>query len=112
MFYSLFSIFFVLYSLFYILCSIFFVLYSILFPLSSKMDEQQKSLIKLAHTKMPFGKYEGKYLIDLPEYYLVWIHNNRLPNGQLGEQLKLVYELKLNGLEELIRNIKKQYPKP
>ncbi|MEI7509604.1 MAG: DUF3820 family protein [Flavobacterium sp.] len=75
------------------------------------MDDKQKSLIKLAHTKMPFGKYEGKYLIDLPEFYLVWIHNNRLPSGQLGEQLKLVYELKLNGLEELIRNIKKQYPK-
>jgi uncharacterized protein (DUF3820 family) len=70
------------------------------------MDDQQKLLVKLAHTKMPFGKYEGKYLIDLPEYYLVWIHNNRLPNGQLGEQLKLVYELKLNGLEELFEILK------
>jgi uncharacterized protein (DUF3820 family) len=88
-----------------------FALFFLSFFFSLKMDDQQKSLIKLAHTKMPFGKYEGKYLIDLPEYYLVWIHNNRLPNGQLGEQLKLVYELKLNGLEELIRNIKKQYPK-
>ena len=107
-FYSLFS--YSLFSFLYSLFSFFYSLFSILFPL--KMDEQQKSLIKLAHTKMPFGKYEGKYLIDLPEYYLVWIHNNRLPNGQLGEQLKLVYELKLNGLEELIRNIKRQYPKP
>ena len=72
------------------------------------MDDQQKALIKLAHTKMPFGKY----LIDLPEYYVVWYSNKGFPKGQLGEQLQLVYELKLNGLEELIRNIKRQYPKP
>ena len=76
------------------------------------MNAQQQSLIKLAHTKMPFGKYEGYHLIDLPEYYVVWYSNKGFPKGLLGEQLQLVYELKLNGLEELIRNIKKQYPKP
>ncbi len=76
------------------------------------LDSNQEQLIKLAHTKMPYGKYEGKHLIDLPEYYMVWIHNNRLPKGELGEQLKLIYELKLNGLEELIRNIKFKYPNP
>ena len=75
------------------------------------MDEQQKLLIKLAHTKMPFGKYEGWDLIELPEYYVVWFSNKGFPKGQLGEQLQLVYELKLNGLEDLIRNIKKQFPK-
>lgn len=76
------------------------------------MNEQQKSLIILAHTKMPFGKYEGFHLIDLPEYYVVWYRNKGFPKGQLGEQLQLIYELKLNGLEDLVRNIKKQYPKP
>jgi len=76
------------------------------------LDTQQQFLIKLAHTKMPFGKYEGRYLIDLPEYYVVWYHNKGFPAGQLGKQLALVYELKLNGLEGLIHNIKKQYPKP
>ena len=74
------------------------------------MNPQQQLLIKLAHAKMPYGKYEGRYIIDLPEYYLVWLQNNRLPKGILGEQLKLVYELKLNGLEDLIRSIKKQNP--
>ena len=74
------------------------------------MNDQQQLLIKLAHTKMPFGKYEGYYLIDLPEYYVVWYSNKGFPKGQLGEQLQLVYELKLNGLEELVRKIKKQYP--
>ncbi|WP_412465173.1 DUF3820 family protein [Flavobacterium mekongense] len=75
------------------------------------MNDQQKLLIKLAHTKMPFGKYEGYYLIDLPEHYVVWYSQKGFPKGTLGDQLQLVYELKLNGLETLVRNIKKQYPK-
>lgn len=75
------------------------------------MDDQQKFLIKLAHTKMPFGKYEGRYLIDLPEHYVVWYHGKGFPKGQLGDQLRLVHELKLNGLENIIRNIKAQFPK-
>ena len=74
------------------------------------MNPSQEILIKLAHTKMPFGKYEGRFHIDLHEYYLVWLKNNRLPKGKLGEQLLLVYEIKLNGLENLIRNIQKQNP--
>ncbi|WP_225990350.1 MULTISPECIES: DUF3820 family protein [Flavobacterium] len=75
--------------------------------------EQQKDyLIKLAHTKMPFGKYEGRYLIDLPEYYVVWYSNKGFPKGQLGQQLQLVHELKVNGLEHIVRTIKAQYPKP
>ena len=76
------------------------------------MDAQQQLLIKLAHTRMPFGKYEGRYLIDLPEYYIVWYNNKGFPKGLLGDQLRLVYELKLNGLENLVRNIQRQYPKP
>lgn len=68
-------------------------------------------LIKLAHTKMPYGKYEGRFLIDLPEFYVVWYHNKGFPKGQLGLMLATVYELKLNGLEDLIRNIKQKYPK-
>lgn len=76
------------------------------------MDKNQQKLIDLAHTQMPFGKYEGYYLIDIPEYYIVWYRNKGLPNGTLGEQLQLVYELKLNGLEDLIRNIRRKYLKP
>ncbi len=76
------------------------------------MLSQQEQLIKLAHTIMPFGKYKGRFLIDLPEYYVIWYSNKGFPAGALGDQLKLVYELKLNGLEELIHNIQKKYPKP
>lgn len=73
------------------------------------MIDNQKYLVELAHTKMPYGKYEGYYLIDIPEYYIVWYHNKGFPKGKLGEQLALVYELKLNGLEPLIRNIKNNF---
>ena len=76
------------------------------------MEQDKQFLIKLAHTKMPFGKYEGYYLIELPEYYVVWYSNKGFPKGQLGQMLQLVYELKLNGLENIVRNIKAQYPKP
>jgi len=68
-------------------------------------------LIKLAHTKMPYGKYKDRYLIDIPEYYYVWYHNKGFPKGQLGIMMQQVYEIKLNGLEELIYKIKKQYSK-
>ncbi len=71
---------------------------------------EQQQLIDLAHAKMPFGKFEGRYLIDLPEHYVVWYKNKGFPAGKLGTQLALVYELKLNGLEELIRNIRRKFP--
>ena len=51
---------------------------------------------------MPFGKYEGYFLIHLPEYYLVWYRQKGFPAGKLGEQLALVLEIKTNGLEQLI----------
>ena len=75
------------------------------------LQPDKQFLIKLAHTKMPFGKYEGRYLIDLPEYYVVWYHNKGFPKGKLGDMLLQVYELKLNGLEYLIRDIQKRYPR-
>ena len=68
-------------------------------------------LIKLAKTKMTYGKYKDRFLIDLPEHYVVWYHNKGFPKGQLSNMLQTVYELKLNGLEHLIRNIKKMNKK-
>jgi uncharacterized protein (DUF3820 family) len=63
-------------------------------------------LQNLAKTKMPFGKYKGYYLIDIPEYYLVWYKNKGFPNGKLGLQMQEILELKTNGLEDLIRPLK------
>lgn len=70
------------------------------------MSKEKEYLIELAYTKMPFGKYEGRFLIDLPEFYVVWYKNKGFPKGKLGEQMALVYELKINGLEDLVRNIR------
>lgn len=66
----------------------------------------QNELIKLAKTPMPFGKYKGVLLIDLPEPYVVWFHGQGFPEGQLGQLLGLLYEVKLNGLEDLITPLK------
>jgi len=67
------------------------------------MFPDQEEFIKLAKAKMPFGKFKDKLLIDLPEYYLVWYRNKGFPKGKLGEQMATIYEIKLNGLEDLIR---------
>lgn len=63
-------------------------------------------LLELANTTMPYGKYQGRLLIDLPEPYVVWMYGNGFPKGKLGEQLHLLYEIKLNGLEGLVKPLK------
>ncbi|MDB4050838.1 DUF3820 family protein [Flavobacteriaceae bacterium] len=73
------------------------------------MLEDKKFLIDLAKMKMPFGKYKGRYLIDLPEHYLIWYKNKGFPNGKIGKQLESVYELQLNGLEYIVKEIRKRY---
>jgi len=60
-------------------------------------------LVDLVAVRMPFGKYKGWRLIDLPEPYLVWFHQQGFPKGKLGEQLALMYEIKLNGLEGMVK---------
>ena len=65
-------------------------------------QEQHQELVKLANMRMPFGKYQGHLLIQLPEHYLVWYRQKGFPPGKLGEQLQLILELKVNGLEGLI----------
>ena len=64
--------------------------------------DSRKELVELANARMPFGKYEGKLLIELPEHYLVWYQNKGFPKGKLGSQLAQMVEIKLNGLEMLI----------
>ena len=60
-------------------------------------------LIRLARTKMPFGRYKGRLLIDLPERYLVWFSQKGFPKDNLGNMLRMVYEIRLNGLECLLK---------
>lgn len=66
------------------------------------MHDSQHELVQLANAKMPYGKYQGKLLVYLPEPYLVWYKNKGFPGGKLGRQLELMLEIKQNGLENLI----------
>lgn len=63
-------------------------------------------LIKLITTKMPYGKFKDRILCDLPEPYLVWYHSKGFPEGKLGILLSTLYEIKLNGLEFLLYELK------
>jgi uncharacterized protein len=65
-------------------------------------QEARTELVKLANARMPFGKYEGCLLIEIPEHYLVWYRQKGFPTGKLGQQLEQILEIKINGLEKLI----------
>jgi len=63
-------------------------------------DDHQK-LLELAAMRMPYGKYAGRLLVDLPEPYVIWLAQEGFPKGKLGDMLRTVYEIKVNGLEFL-----------
>jgi len=65
-------------------------------------------LLALARMRMPFGRHKDRLLIDLPEPYVIWFSQKGFPDGTLGEMLRMVYEIKVNGLEYLfdpLRNL-------
>lgn len=66
----------------------------------------QQDLLKVANMKMPFGKYNGKTLIDLPEEYLLWFVDRGFPQGKLGFLMQLTLEIKINGLDEIVKPLK------
>jgi uncharacterized protein (DUF3820 family) len=71
------------------------------------MDEpadlgDSEELIRIVNQVMPFGRYQGRRLIELPEPYLVWFHNQGFPEGQLGRRMAVMYEIKVNGLEKML----------
>jgi uncharacterized protein len=67
-------------------------------------------LVSLVQMKMPFGKYKGTTLCNLPVSYLEWFYRKGFPEGKLGMQLATIYEIKMNGLEYLLDPLKKQNP--
>ncbi|MGE0089459.1 MAG: DUF3820 family protein [Bacteroidales bacterium] len=60
----------------------------------------------LVNFKMPFGKYKGTLICNLPESYLVWFNQKGWPEGKLGLLLATMYEIQLNGLEYLLNPLK------
>lgn len=63
-------------------------------------------LLELVKAKMPFGKYKDQLVCNLPEAYLVWFKQKGFPKGKLGMQLESMYEIRLNGLEDLLKPLK------
>jgi uncharacterized protein (DUF3820 family) len=70
-------------------------------------DMNQHALIELVSTRMPFGKHKDRFLCDLPEPYLVCFHRKGFPPGKIGTQMTIIYDIKNNGLEYLLKPLKK-----
>lgn len=71
------------------------------------MTPDSELLLQLVNMKMPFGKYKGTTLCNLPVSYLEWFQRKGFPEGKMGMLLQTIYEIKLNGLEYLLEPIKK-----
>lgn len=67
---------------------------------------QKQILIDLVSQKMPFGKYAGRLYCDLPEDYLVWFRNKGWPAGKAGYYMQQVYEIKANGIGDVLQDLK------
>ncbi|CNK26124.1 putative cytoplasmic protein [Yersinia enterocolitica] len=69
---------------------------------------EKENLIEIANTRMPFGKYQGRVLIDLPEEYLLWFaRKGEFPQGKLGMLMELALTIKVEGLDSLVKPLKR-----
>jgi uncharacterized protein len=75
--------------------------------ISHPMQPDSQILLQLVSMQMPFGKYKGTVLCNLPVSYLEWFNKKGFPEGKLGMLLRTIHEIKLNGLEYLLDPIKK-----
>ena len=68
---------------------------------------QPEILRETLQTRMPYGKYKGTIIADLPTYYLEWFAAKGFPQGKLGMLMATVFEIKTNGLESILHTLKK-----
>ena len=71
------------------------------------MEPNSELLLQLIKMQMPFGKYKGTVLCNLPMSYLEWFNRKGFPEGKLGMLLQTIYEIKMNGLEYLLEPLKR-----
>ena len=74
--------------------------------LMEPINPDSRILIDIVNTKMPFGKYKGTFISELPVYYLEWLKNKGFPPGKMGMMLSSVYEIKINGLNSILTLVK------
>ncbi|MDX1803263.1 MAG: DUF3820 family protein [Alcanivorax sp.] len=70
------------------------------------MDFKQQDLKALVERTMPFGKYQGRVLADLPEPYLLWFADKGFPAGELGRLMALMLMLKMDGTDGLLKPLR------
>lgn len=70
------------------------------------MEHNPQILLDIIKTPMPFGKYKGRMICDLPVSYLEWFQRKGFPEGKLGMLLRTVYEIRINGLEDLLNTLR------
>ena len=75
---------------------------------TSPAQGDREILKKLVAMKMPFGKYKGTILCNLPVTYLEWFARKGFPPGNMGMLLSTLYEIKINGLMYLLEPLKNQ----
>ena len=69
---------------------------------------EKEQLVEIANTEMPFGKYKGRRLIDLPEEYLLWFaRKDEFPAGRLGELMAIALLIKTEGRTQLVQPLKR-----
>jgi uncharacterized protein (DUF3820 family) len=64
-------------------------------------------LIEMAWYKMPFGAHKGKFLSEVPESYYIWFRRQGFPTGKLGNYMQTVFDMKVNGIEGMLREIRR-----
>ena len=72
------------------------------------MPMQVEDLERLVTLPMPFGKYKGRLIADLPGHYLNWLAREGFPRGELGRLLALMHEMDHNGLRGLLEPLRKR----
>jgi len=65
-------------------------------------------LLDLVKMQMPYGKYKGYLICNVPESYLLWYKDKGFPKGKLGDLMATMFEIRVNGLEYLLTPLKNQ----
>ncbi len=80
---------------------------------SKRLKPMNPEKLELLITRqMPFGKYKGRIIADLPGPYLNWFAREGFPHGELGGLLALMQEIDHNGLSELLEPLRAKHGKP